>query len=227
MINDHFKRYRERLLQEVATDAAKTANYTGRASFSPDVLAALGRLQREHFVPAPARRNAYENRPLPIGYGQTISQPFIVALMTDLLDLRSTDRVLEIGTGCGYQTAMLAELVAEVFTVEVITKLQEGARDRLSSIGYTNIRYKIGDGWTGWPKEAPFDAIIVTAAASAIPRVLTAQLGRGGRMVVPVGQQNETQFLMRRTRKPNGALLEERGLPVAFVPLVKNSTGNT
>ena len=226
-MNDYFKRRRERLLQEISADAAKTVSFTGRTSFSPDVIAALGQLPRERFVPRSAQSNAYDNRPQSIGCGQTISQPFIVALMTDLLNLRSTDRVLEIGTGCGYQTAMLAELAAEVFTVEVITKLQDSARERLSLIGYTNVRYKVGDGWTGWPKEAPFDAIIVTAAASAIPRALTAQLGRGGRMVVPVGQQNETQFLMYLTRKPDGTLQEERGLPVTFVPLVKHSTGNT
>lgn len=221
MTEADFERLRRRLVAEVAADAERTADYTHRASFGTRVMAALGQVPRERFVPDSAWRSAYDNRPLAIGHGQTISQPYIVALMTDLLDLTPSDRVLEIGTGCGYQTAVLAELTQEVFTVEVIPELQDAARARLAALGYTNIQYHSGDGWRGWPEEAPFDAIIVTAAAAQLPTALVDQLAPQGRMIVPIGRQYETQFLTRLTRDPDGTVREEKGLPVAFVPLVK------
>lgn len=219
--NDAQQRQRERLLAEISADATRTEAYTGRAEFDARVMAALARVPRDAFVPAASRGSAYLNRPLPIGYQQTISQPYIVALMTDLLDLGPDDRVLEIGTGCGYQTAVLAELAAEVFTVEVIGALQEPAERRLAALGYDNIRFSCGDGRLGWPSEAPFDAIIVTAAPRDLPPALPQQLAQGGRMVVPIGGQNRTQFLTRYRRDSDGNLTGEPGLPVAFVPLVR------
>ena len=220
-MDDDLSWNRQRLVAEIKTDAQRTADHTGRAVFSQRVLEAIGTVPREKFVPEGAQRNAYANRPLSIGHGQTISQPYIVALMTDLLNLRPTDRVLEIGTGCGYQTAVLAELAAHVFTIEHIPELQMEARDRLEALGYDNISSRLGDGWRGWPGKAPFDAVIVTAAPATLPSALTAQLATGGRLLVPVGRQHETQFLTRILRREDGELEEERGLPVAFVPLVK------
>jgi protein-L-isoaspartate(D-aspartate) O-methyltransferase len=220
-MNDDLSWNRQRLVAEIEADARRTADLTGRAVFSERVLRAIGTVPRETFVPESARRNAYANRPLSIGHGQTISQPYIVALMTDLLDLNSGDRVLEIGTGCGYQTAILAELAAHVFTIEVVPELQAESRERLKALGYRNISFRIGDGWHGWPEEAPFDAIVVTAAPATLPPALTAQLAIGGRLLVPVGRQHETQLLTRILRREDGRLVEERSLPVAFVPLVK------
>jgi len=220
-MDDDLSWNRQRLVAEIEADARRTADLTGRAVFSERVLRAIGTVPRETFVPESARRNAYANRPLSIGHGQTISQPYIVALMTDLLDLNSGDRVLEIGTGCGYQTAILAELAAHVFTIEVVPELQAESRERLKALGYRNISFRIGDGWHGWPEEAPFDAIVVTAAPATLPPALTAQLAIGGRLLVPVGRQHETQLLTRILRREDGRLVEERSLPVAFVPLVK------
>lgn len=227
MYEAELKHSRERLLAEISDDAARTEHYTGRASFANDVMTAIGQLSREHFIPEHMQNRAYENQPLPIGRGQTISQPFIVALMTELLDLQPTNRVLEIGTGSGYQTAILAELTAEVFTIELIAELQEAARERLLAINHTTIEYRVGNGWTGWPEEAPFDCIIVTAAAIKLPMALSTQLRPGGRMILPIGRQNETQFLTRLTRDKDGYLREKRLLPVSFVPLVDGSTDNT
>ena len=220
-MDDDLSWNRQRLVAEIIVDARRTADLTGRGVFSERILGAIGTVPREKFVPEGARRNAYANRPLSIGHGQTISQPYIVALMTDQLDLRPGDRVLEIGTGCGYQTAVLAELAAHVFTVELIPEMQTEARDRLKALGYGNISFRLGDGWRGWPEEAPFDAVIVTAAPATLPPALTAQLAPGGRLLAPVGRQHETQFLTRILRREDGELEEERGLPVAFVPLVK------
>ncbi len=220
MTETDFKQLRQRLVAEVAADAKRTADHTGRAAFADNVMGALGQVPRVKFVPESSWRSAYDNRPLPIGHGQTISQPYIVALMTDLLDISPNDRVLEIGTGCGYQTAVLAELARDVFTLEVISHLQEAARDRLSTLGYSNIQYRVGNGWRGWPDGAPFEAIIVTAAAAELPTALVDQLAPSGRMIVPIGRQYETQFLTFITRDSHGALHEEKSLPVAFLPLV-------
>ena len=221
-MTDSEHRQRERLLAEIRIDAQRTETFTGRGEFGAGVMAALGRIPRDAFVPAASRGSAYLNRPLPIGHRQTISQPYIVALMTDLLDLGPDDRVLEIGTGCGYQTAVLAELAAEVVTVEVIGELQEDAKRRLDALGYSNIRYQCGNGRLGWPSEAPYDAIIVTAAPTELPPALPEQLAPGGRMVIPIGGQHRTQFLTRYLRDSDGGLTEEPGLPVAFVPLVRS-----
>jgi protein-L-isoaspartate(D-aspartate) O-methyltransferase len=211
---------RRRLIEEIAVDARNTSRWTGRTAFSPAVMEAIGRVPRHDFVPAHERALAYINRPLAIGHGQTISQPYIVAVMTDLLDLRPTDRVLEIGTGCGYQAAILAELAAHVDTVEVVPALAAEATDRLAALGYTTISIHLGDGWKGWPDGAPYDAIIVTAAPPEVPATLVDQLGAGGRMVVPVGHVDATQTLVRCVKDARGAVTTTDMLPVAFVPMV-------
>ena len=186
----------------------------------PRVLDAIERVPRHRFVPEHLQQYAYDDRPLPIGLGQTISQPYIVALMTQSLDLTPETKVLEIGTGSGYQTAILAELAGQVYTVEVHPELQERARRILDELGYTNIHYRIGDGWEGWPEEAPFDAIIVTAAADEWPQALINQLAEGGRMVLPIGKKGWSQTLWLVT-KLDGHLIKESLGPVRFVPLIK------
>jgi len=208
------------LLRQIARDAADSASWTGRASLSERVMTAMARVSRSAFVPVIHRLSAYENRPLPIGHGQTISQPFIVAIMTDLLDLGPEDRVLEIGTGSGYQAAVLAGLAREVFSLEVIPDLAAMARQRLARLGYDNVRIATGDGFRGWPEEAPFDAIIVTAAPPDFPPALDKQLAAGGRLVIPVGPREEPQMLWRCVKGENGTILRERKLPVAFVPML-------
>ncbi len=185
----------------------------------PDVLAVIERVPRHRFVPKHLQQHAYDDRPLPIGQGQTISQPFVVALMTQALDLSPESKVLEIGTGSGYQTAILAELADEVYTVEVRPELQERAKRILDDLGYANIHYRMGDGWMGWPEEAPFDAIIVTAAAPEWPQALIKQLAEGGRMVIPVGENDWNQILWLLT-KLDGNLIKESLGPVRFVPLI-------
>ena len=181
----------------------------------------MRRVPRHRFVPLWSRAAAYENHPLPIGHGQTISQPYIVALMTELLDLQPADVVLEIGTGCGYQPAVLAELAARVCTIEVVPALLAGAGKTLAALGYTHIDARIGDGYAGWPEPAQFDAIIVTAAAPQVPDSLLAQLGEGGRMVIPVGEPGYTQDLLRLQRQEDGEVAGRPVLPVAFVPMVQ------
>jgi len=183
----------------------------------PRVLAALRKIPRHQFVPDIHRRRAYADEPLPIGFGQTISQPFIVAGMTEALELRGGERVLEIGTGSGYQTAVLAELCAEVFTVETIAALSETARTTLDGLGYKNIRYRVGDGSFGWKEFAPFDGILAAAAPAEVPPALREQLKQGGRLILPVGL--EFQELVLVTRGERG--FEDRRLyPVRFVPLI-------
>ena len=186
----------------------------------PLVLAAVNKVPRHLFVPEAMRRSAYADEPLPIGQGQTISQPYIAAYMTEALGLKGGERVLEIGTGSGYQTAVLAEIVGEVWTVEIVESLSLQARSVLDSLGYANIRYRVGDGSEGWPESAPFDAVMVTAAAAKMPESLEGQLGPGGRMIVPVGTYLQELFLVRREEK---GLARERLLAVRFVPLVKAS----
>jgi len=184
----------------------------------PRVLAAMERVPRHLFVPEAMRSGAYADEPLPIGEGQTISQPYIVAYMTEALGLGGGERVLEIGTGSGYQTAVLAEVAGEVFSVELIEPLSLRARAVLESLGYRNINLRVGDGSNGWPEEAPFDAIIVTAAAATVPAALEAQLGPSGTLVVPVGIDFQELVRVRRAKK---GLKRERLLAVRFVPLVK------
>ncbi len=185
----------------------------------PGVLAAIARVPRHRFVPPEYQDQAYEDHPLPIGFGQTISQPFVVALMTQLLDLAPAARVLEIGTGCGYQTAILAELAQTVYTVEVISDLARHAEARLAALGYDNIHFRTGNGWEGWPEAAPFDGIVVTAAASDWPPALIDQLAEGGSLVIPVGPAGWDQELWQAT-KMEGFLVKRRLGPVRFVPLV-------
>ena len=184
------------------------------------VLAAMERVQRHLFVPVPERAAAYADTPLPIGHGQTISQPYIVARMTELLGLRPGDRVLEIGTGSGYQAAVLSEMVGpagEVDTIEIVTPLGELARETLEREGYRNVHVRIGDGYKGWPEKAPFDAIIVTAAPPEVPRPLLDQLKPGGRIVLPVGEV--WQDLRVLTKRPDGTFDIQNVLPVRFVPM--------
>lgn len=191
----------------------------GPQSSFPPVLEALRRVPRHRFVPEKLVDAAYENRPLPIGYGQTISQPFIVALMTELLDLPENATVLEIGTGSGYQAAVLAEIARDVFTVEIIPELGRSAQARLQELGYGNVHVKIGDGYFGWDEHAPFDAIMVTAAAPHIPPPLVRQLKPGGTLVLPVGPPFLTQYLTVVQKARDGTLTTRQILPVAFVPL--------
>lgn len=184
------------------------------------VLAAMAKVPREEFVPADQRADAYQDGPLPIGYDQTISQPYIVAFMTEQLRLKSTDRVLEIGSGSGYQAAILAALVAEVYTIEIIEPLAKAAEATLQRLGYNNVHLKVGDGYKGWPEEAPFDAIIVTCAPDKVPQPLVDQLKDGGRMVIPVGERFAQQLYL--LEKKNGQLKESATLPVRFVPMLRD-----
>jgi len=181
------------------------------------VLAAMRTVPRHEFVPVEERDSAYVDGPLPIGHGQTISQPYIVAFMTEQLDPQPTDRVLEIGTGSGYQAAVLAELVAEVYTIEIIAPLGRRAETDLQRLGYTNVHLRIGDGYLGWPEQAPFDAIIVTCAPERVPQPLVEQLKEGGRMMIPVGAGGVQELVL--LRKESGSLAQRAVLPVRFVPM--------
>ena len=185
------------------------------------VLAAMAKVPREEFVPADQRAGAYQDGPLPIGYDQTISQPYIVAFMTEQLRPKPGDRVLEIGSGSGYQAAILAELVTEVYTIEIVEPLAKTAEATLQRLGYKNVRLKVGDGYKGWQEEAPFDAIIVTCAPDKVPRPLVDQLKDGGRMVIPVGERFAQQLYL--LEKKNGQLKESATLPVRFVPMQREA----
>jgi protein-L-isoaspartate(D-aspartate) O-methyltransferase len=185
------------------------------------LLAAMAMVPREAFVPADERGDAYEDGPLPIGFDQTISQPYIVAFMTEQLRLKPSDRLLEIGTGSGYQAAVLAELVADVYTIEIVEPLAKTAEATLQRLGYKNVHLKIGDGYQGWPEEAPFDAIIVTCAPDKVPEPLVDQLKDGGRMVIPVGERFAQQLYL--LEKKNGQLKESATLPVRFVPMLRET----
>jgi protein-L-isoaspartate(D-aspartate) O-methyltransferase len=183
------------------------------------VLAAMAKVPREEFIPADQRGEAYQDGPLPIGYDQTISQPYIVAFMTEQLQPKPDDRVLEIGTGSGYQAAILANLVANVYTIEIVEPLARTAEATLQRLGYKNVHLKVGDGYKGWPEEAPFDAIIVTCAPDNVPQPLIDQLKDGGRMVIPVGERFAQQLYL--LEKKNGQLKESVTLPVRFVPMLR------
>lgn len=185
------------------------------------VLAAMAKVPREEFVPADARVEAYEDGPLPIGYDQTISQPYIVAFMTEQLRPKESDRVLEIGSGSGYQAAILAELVGEVYTIDIVEPLAKSAEATLQRLGYNNVHIKVGDGYKGWPEEAPFDAVIVTCAPEKVPQPLVDQLKDGGRMVIPVGERFAQQLYL--LEKKNGQLQESVTLPVRFVPMLREA----
>jgi len=191
----------------------------GRGVTDRATLEAMRHVPRHLFVPESRRDNAYENRPLPIGHGQTISQPYIVGYMTELLELRKGEKVLEIGTGSGYQAAILSEITPYVFTIEIVEELGKQAKERFDSLGYKTINTMIGDGYKGWPEHAPFDAIILTAAADEIPQPLIEQLKPGGVMVLPVGSSGLTQSLTRVRKTEDGEIQKERKLPVRFVPM--------
>ena len=219
---DKLEKNRQRLLQEIEVDAFETRKRTGRRKFSDKVMSAMANVPRHKFMAPDEARFAYINRPQSIGHGQTISQPYIVALMTDLLDLTPKDRVLEIGTGSGYQTAVLSSIVAEVYSVETIAPLADAAGLRLKNLGYENAHVRHADGYEGWPEEALFDAIIVTAAPPRFPEALTQQLANGGRMIVPVGRPHEPQTLYLCSKNDDGELTKKKVLPVAFVPRVES-----
>lgn len=189
------------------------------ARISDAVMASMSKVKRHELVPSSERRYSYENRPLPIGYGQTISQPYIVALMTELIDIDADDVVLEVGTGSGYQAAILAELVDHVYSIEIIAALAIRAKQDLERLGYKNITTMLGDGYYGWKEHAPFDAIIVTAAASHVPPPLIEQLKPGGRMVIPVGERFMTQTLLLLEKTENGEVITRQYGAVRFVPL--------
>jgi protein-L-isoaspartate(D-aspartate) O-methyltransferase len=189
------------------------------ARVSDAVMASLNTVKRHELVPLPERRFAYENRPLPIGYGQTISQPYIVALMTELIEPDADDVVLEVGTGSGYQAAVLAELVDHVYSIEIIDALATRAKSDLARLGYKNITTRLGDGYYGWEEHGPFDAIVVTAAASHVPPPLIEQLKPGGRMVIPVGSRFMTQTLLLLEKTDKGEIITRQLGAVRFVPL--------
>ncbi|MCZ6743857.1 MAG: protein-L-isoaspartate(D-aspartate) O-methyltransferase [Alphaproteobacteria bacterium] len=210
---------RVRLLREIEAEIRETGAYTGRMALAREVIDAMAKVEREEFVSPYQAPLAYENRPLPIGYGQTISQPYVVALMTDLLELAPEHRVLEVGTGSGYQTAILAMLARQVHTIERVDALADQARFRLKRLGYDTVEVHNGDGYEGLVDHAPFDAIIVTAAAKEIPPPLIEQLKPGGRMVIPVGGRFSVQNLVLVEKDETGEIKTTSVLPVAFVPL--------
>lgn len=223
LAQDQYARERNRMVEEIAALTLETRLETGRAALSERVMAAMAGVPRHEFVPAVQARNAYANRPLSIGHGQTISQPFIVALMSDLMGIGPDDRVLEIGTGSGYQAAVLAGLAGTVYTIEIVEPLAREAAGRLKRLGYGNVLTRIGDGYQGWPEHAPFDAIMVTAAPREVPQPLLDQLKPGGRLVVPIGGQASGQSLLVIEKRPDGTVTRRSVLAVRFVPLTDRS----
>ena len=219
---DDFSTVRARMVQQIEAEMRAIGNMLGKSELAIPVINAVSTVLRHEFVPDDMRTSAYLNRPLSIGFGQTISQPFIVAVMTDMLGFKSNARVLEVGTGCGYQTAVLAELAREVFSVERVPELAETAEIRLRELAYDNVQVCCGDGWSGWPEHAPYNAIVVTAAAVEVPEALVDQLRPSGRLVIPIGAPGSTQFLTLVEKDGDGTIRELIGLPVAFVPLVKS-----
>ncbi len=214
--DDDMERARRQMVQEIA---ALARSETTRRAIAAPVIAAMEKVPRHRFVPTAEIPHAYANRPLPIGYGQTISQPYIVALMTDLAQVGPGSVVLEIGTGSGYQAAILAALGCRVYTIEIIEPLAREAIEHLRSAGYEQVTVRSGDGYYGWEEHGPFDAILVTAAASHVPPPLVKQLKTGGRMIVPVGAQFLTQYLTLVEKNRDGTIASSQLLPVRFVPL--------
>ncbi len=218
MDQKRFHSLRQHMIAEVVTQAVCLTPRLGKPSFNARVVEAMGKVRRHAFVPVELQPFAYINRPLRIGCGKTISQPFIVALMTDLLDLQPEDVVLEVGAGAGYQAAILAELTNQVYSVEIMEDLAVNAQRRLQHLGYRNVDVRVSNGYYGWSKHAPYDKIIVTAAADLIPPPLIAQLKVGGRMVIPIGIP-ERQQLVLVVKLPSGKLITREVLPVVFTPL--------
>ncbi len=217
VIADEYALQRQQMIAEIKDNVRQTAEFINTQSFETRVMEALGTVPRHEFVPGELRSKAYENRPLPIGFGQTISQPYIVALMTDLLQPQQGQRVLEIGTGSGYQAAVLSQLVEQIYSVEIIEELGLSSAERLGRLGYDNIVTRTADGYNGWSEHAPFDSIIVTAAISHIPPPLVEQLKPGGRMIIPVGTRFQTQYLTLVEKDMQGAVTTRQVLPVRFV----------
>jgi len=215
---------RDRMVEAVRQMAASIRDSIGDAGIDPRVLEALRSVPRHEFVPREVSHLAYANRPLPIGLGQTISQPFIVALMTDLLQVKPGDRVLEVGTGSGYQAAVLALLAREVYSIEIVPELARSAAVTLSRLGHANVATRIGDGYQGWEEHAPYDGIMVTAAPNHVPPALVAQLKPGGRLVIPVGET--FQDLMVIAKAADGTTTSKRIIPVRFVPLTRGGKPN-
>jgi protein-L-isoaspartate(D-aspartate) O-methyltransferase len=216
-----FEDQRAALVAEIERDVQRTSAQTGRVQLADAVMAAIGKVPRHEFVPESLRGRAYLNRPLPIGNGQTISQPYIVALMTDLAAVGPDSVVLEIGTGSGYQAAVLAEIAREVYTIEIVAALGERAAAALERLGYDNVHVRVGDGYQGWPEAAPFDAIVVTAAPDEVPEPLIRQLAPGGRLVVPVGPEGAVQSLRVLDKDAAGNVTTTDVLPVQFVPFTR------
>ena len=214
-----FARARRQMVDEIAAMARSTRQETGRERFAERVMAAMGKVPRHRFVPERVARDAYRNHPLPIGGGQTISQPYIVALSTELINPQSEHVVLEIGTGSGYQAAVLAGLVKHVYSIEIVEPLGKSAADRLAALGYSNVAVRVGDGYQGWPEHALFDGIIVTAAAPFIPEPLVAQLKPAGRMVIPIESPRGGQDLMLVEKNADGTISKRVVLQVRFVPM--------
>jgi len=212
-------RQRRQMVDEVAAMAGVMGSAGSADRIDARVLAALAKVPRHEFVPAEQKPHAYDNRPLPIGHGQTISQPYIVAVMTELMNVQPDHVVLEIGTGSGYQAAVLAELAQAVYTIEIIEPLAKQATQRLQDLGYTKVKTRLGDGYFGWPEGGPFDSIIVTAAASHVPPPLLRQLKPGGRMVIPIGAPFMTQQLMLVEKRGDGTVTTRQLMAVRFVPV--------
>jgi protein-L-isoaspartate(D-aspartate) O-methyltransferase len=208
----------QQLMAEIEAEAVLTAGYTGRAAFAPSVMEAMARVPRHEFLPVELQPYAYLNRPLPIGFDKTVSQPYIVALMTDVLDLDSDDVVLEVGAGAGYQAAILAELVKQVYTIDIIGELAHGAQRRLKRLRYDNVEVRTGNGYYGWAEHAPYDRIVVTAACDLVPPPLLGQLKAGGRMIIPTGIP-EKQALTLVEKNASGAISTRDILAVRFSEL--------
>lgn len=217
-LDAEMKPERQAMVREIERIGRELGPQLGHPTFAASVLGALGEVPRHAFVPPDQLQNAYLNRPLPIGFGQTISQPFIVALMTDLAALKPSDRVLDVGTGSGYQAAVLAELVSHVFTIELCAPLAVRAAQAFKTLGFHNITTRIGDGCAGWSEEAPFDAILTAAAPTEIPEALVAQLRPGGRLIIPVGTAAQQLIVVEKT--DDQSIVRNEIIPVSFVPLM-------
>ncbi len=218
-LDDDMSEARNQLVEQIRGQVRMTASELGVTGLDPRVEEAMRKVPRHQFVPEKQRDLAYINHPLPIGSGQTISQPYIVAIMSQLLDVGPGDRVFELGTGSGYQAAVLAAMGVQVYTVEIVPELAEQAAQTLAALGYEGVQVRAGDGWLGWPQAAPFDGIIVTAAAPRIPQQLVDQLKPGGRFVIPIGGPHGVQQLELLTKDATGRLSRRNLLPVRFVPV--------
>ncbi len=212
----------EKMLKDIRAEAKYTRHFVGKDAFEPRVMEAMGRVPRQEFVESDMRMFAFDNGPLPIGYGQTISQPYIVALMTDLLEPEAGDVMLEVGTGSGYQAAVLAQVVEKVYSIEVVEPLAIRAKSRLARLGYDNVETRWGDGYLGWEEHAPYDGIVVTAAAAHVPPMLVEQLKPGARLVIPVGLPHLSQTLQVIEKDDTGTVRSRDILSVAFVPLTRD-----